>query len=1352
MPVRVFSALLSVSKIISHSVRTGCLLLLTGYLVGQNAYRFNSFTTSDGLPSSYTHALACDPTGFVWVSTQDGLARFDGHRFVAFDELRPKTPIAGKLTRSMVIDQAGYLWANADGSLYRIALSTYHVVAFTSPLTPECVGPNGICWFKGESCIGFFNAQQQSLDTFQLFWEGKVLKIGQICAGRESDLWISTNSGVFRFETRGRTLTRLQCVDPATQKLYCMQADPQGMLWLSAWNNMAEGLIKVDPYADKVLLTRGRQAHSITSTDVNDFLVLNDCLWMCTNEGGLCRYDFAADRFDCFSANNNAPGGIGANQMHKIIRDSFGNVWISSALALYRLPSEQRTTRLLAHDPKNANSLISSPATAILPVSDTLLAIGTQGGLSLYNRHRDAFRNIRLPVFRNNTYNNQITALAPAGDGKSIWIGSWATLSRLEVATGRLPEYHVANDNAGDNHPASSRKNLQGAARSLLLDARGNFWFIGYFGQLTRMPSGKTDLVLESVHLGTPKNQGLNTHAYCMLDLQENGLLIGTMDGLVRYNPVADSVSSLPVSFPGADSTVWIKSLSRAKNGDVLVIADNKPFRYTYQQSGGRAVPLSGFPFPDKCRQIIEGLDGSLWITVEGGIYRLVEKTGFWQFFDTHFHLNDNGFSQIPSVPPVIDASGNLYFCGSRGVSIISPALFDHPQVSAPVLKIVGIKSGEAYLPTDSACHLLHAIRLPYDRSDLSFEFALLNSPVPELNRFAYRLGTGDWVDMGSNRIVHFSRLAPGAYELQVKAANSDGVWVPEPVTLRMVISPPWWRSVWAIIGYVLLVGWGVYAFYRFRLRQRLAIQETEQLRQLDAFKSRFFTNITHEFRTPLTVILGATDQLEEAAGQAQSSAFGRQVALIRRNSENLLRLINQILDLARVDNNALNIQYIQGDVLAYLRYLSESLHSLANSRNVMLRVESPEAAIVMDYDPERLQQIVYNLLSNAVKFTPSGGKVVMRVTKSSGLTVSVQDTGVGIPPEDLPHIFDRFFQAKNQEHNKAGGTGIGLSLTRELVRAMGGTIHMDSTPGGGTTATVTLPLTNTAPMQPVPTPVHPPVSLPMPGATTPDAEEGRPLVLLMEDNPDVVEYLIACLAPHYRLSFAYNGRAGIETALETVPDMIVSDVMMPEKDGLDVLDALKNDTRTSHIPIVLLTAKATVEERLAGLRRGADAYLVKPFNREELLSVLSNLNRLQQQQQQLLRRKWALEPGAAPLPEKPSAPPVDALEDAFLSRLRAVVEENIGRADLSMDDLSRAMTMSYPNLHRKLTALTRLSPVQFIRTLRMQRAKQLLLDTDKPIGEIAFEVGFNDPRYFSRVFSEEFGRSPSAMRESSTS
>ena len=610
------------------------------------------------------------------------------------------------------------------------------------------------------------------------------------------------------------------------------------------------------------------------------------------------------------------------------------------------------------------------------------------------------------------------------------------------------------------------------------------------------------------------------------------------------------------------------------------------------------------------------------------------------------------------------------------------------------------------------------------------------------------------------------------------------------------------WTSWWALSLYGLVFLYLLLVAYRYQLKQQLkqqlAVQEQKRLVELDLFKSRLYTNITHEFRTPLTVILGMTDQMKNDLPSGEVRNMKKKLDLIERNGNNLLSLVNQILDLSKIENNQLTIQYSQGDLVSYIKYIAESFTPNANAQNIILRIESQEPKIIMDYDPEKIRHILSNLLSNAIKYTSSSGMVKIEVAidppnnpAPSNVIIKVSDTGRGIPDTDLPYIFDRFYQA-NDTVNKAGGTGIGMALTKELIKFLEGDIQVRSVVDQGTTFTVQLPIHNKAPFEKVEQLISAnslnSIELPDEQVAETANVQALPSLLILEDNMDVVEYLKACLTSHYSLNFAYNGKIGIEKALAEIPDIILSDVLMPEKDGFEVCDTLKNDERTSHIPIVLLTAKADISSRIAGLRRGADAYLAKPFNLEELTVTLHQLIAIRAKLQaryaslQIVAQEKPPKNGvgqSAPsdqaTPSEPStiSEPVDQtfsteqqtnskqaqfdqsrtldpflLDDAFFLKAKSIIEEHLTDSNFSPQVFSRQLGMSYSVLHRKLAALVGLSPSLFIRAIRLQHAKDLLLSSsDSSITEIAYQVGFNDPKFFSRVFSKKFGISPSKFR-----
>jgi len=588
---------------------------------------------------------------------------------------------------------------------------------------------------------------------------------------------------------------------------------------------------------------------------------------------------------------------------------------------------------------------------------------------------------------------------------------------------------------------------------------------------------------------------------------------------------------------------------------------------------------------------------------------------------------------------------------------------------------------------------------------------------------------------------IEFSRLISIAFAPFLLCGIWYGLWF----IMNNGYSSESSESLLLIVGFMLtLLLFGVVLGVRnnaLKAEKLRLQQQTDHLHELDRFKTRFYTNISHEFRTPLTVIKGMT-------GDADADAHWKKV--IQRNCDQLLSMVNQLLDLSKLESGKLTLHYVHGDIVPYLQYLVESFHSLARRKDITLSFSSDQEDIEMDYDDQKVHQIVTNLLSNAIKFTGEYGSIKLITSTVSEnntpyLKLTVSDTGVGIAAAALPHIFDRFFQASDSARH-GEGSGIGLSLVRELVHLLEGRVEVESEVGVGTTFRVHLPIHHRVENKPGEKNSFTP-------AVAWDDEEGsdhdqprsvegehKPIVLVIEDNRDVANYIISCLRENYQWLAARNGKDGVAQALEHVPDVILCDVMMPEMDGFEVCRTLKADRRTSHIPIVLLTAKSAHEDKLEGLSQGADAYLTKPFDKEELLIRLANLSANSIRLRELLRER--LSSDAVVLEDA-----IEAKEVPFLKEINAILEANISHEEFDTLQLCDAVAMSRTQLHRKLKALTGKSTAHYIRTTRLQRAKVLLQTTDFPIGEIAVQVGYKDFSHFSRSFYKEFGVQPSVLR-----
>ncbi|MBL0358217.1 MAG: response regulator [Chitinophagaceae bacterium] len=772
---------------------------------------------------------------------------------------------------------------------------------------------------------------------------------------------------------------------------------------------------------------------------------------------------------------------------------------------------------------------------------------------------------------------------------------------------------------------------------------------------------------------------------------------------------------------------------------------------------------------------------GNTWGSTNKGIFCLVayknNNTSNWVFhnFTKANGLQDDEFNtgacaRLPN--------GNLAFGGVYGLNIFNPGEILVPGFMPNVFITDILINNQSIAPGDNTGVLEHTIEqstnitLTHVQDILTLEFSSLDFTAPNQNRYRYQLvGVDkDWVESGTRRIATYLHLPSGKYVFKVQGSNSQGIWSNKIAELQIKVLPPWWLSWWAYCSYALLLVLGIRAYYKFtvnsaKLQSQLNLEQLEakRVKELDMVKTQLYTNITHEFRTPLTVILGMAHQIVNKPGEH----FNNGMDMIIRNGQSLLKLVNEMLDLSKLETGKMTLQLVNGDLINFLRYIVESFHSLTESQHKQLHFLSEMDSFHAEYDAEKMRQIISNLVSNALKFTPERGNIYISISEdkslkdetTTALIIKVKDTGIGIPESQLQNIFDRFYQLDNSLTRKTEGTGIGLALTKELVKLMEGEITVKSPPTGanrGTEFTVVIPLKrigvtekNHQPLQDIAQD-----NTITAGVNTIDLlneTQGnvKPLILLVEDNADVVAYTASCL-PDYRLAVGKDGMEGLEIATEIIPDLIITDVMMPVMDGFELCRKLRNDEHTSHIPIIMLTAKADIESKMEGLEKGADAYLEKPFNREELLIRIKKLLELRKNLQQFYLKKAGLNYEAAPagiIAAAETESNEHKTEDEFVKKVREAIEVHLQDANFTVEQLCKLVFMSHSQLHRKLDALTGCSPNKFIRIIRLNKAKELLKNPANSIASIAFDSGYNDPGYFARVFKQEFGLTPQEWR-----
>ncbi|HSH20556.1 MAG TPA: hybrid sensor histidine kinase/response regulator transcription factor, partial [Draconibacterium sp.] len=750
----------------------------------------------------------------------------------------------------------------------------------------------------------------------------------------------------------------------------------------------------------------------------------------------------------------------------------------------------------------------------------------------------------------------------------------------------------------------------------------------------------------------------------------------------------------------------------------------------------------------------------NLWLSTNKGLSRFRPNDGTFQNYTVNDGLQSNEFNTGAYFR---SKTGELFFGGINGLNYFYPENIKNNK-NLPNVVLTKIKLGDKSITQkthpeilNKSVELTDRIVLSHKDDIVSFEFAALEFSAPEKNEYAYMLEnlSDKWINTDGIRTATFTHLPPGEYIFRVKASNNDGVWNENGLVVTIVVKPPW-RNTWLAyivfaLGIVLLIVLiRRYEMNRIRLKNQLKIEKVsaDSLRELDQLKSQFFANISHEFRTPLTLILG---QLESVMSSDIDTKEKARLLVANRNSRRLLTLINQLLDLSKLEAGNMELNASQYNIVSFLKSLFYSFESMAATKKIELSFKSESENIPLFFDLDKMEKVFYNLVSNAIKYTNENGKVSVGIKNIDSLYVeiSVKDNGTGIPAKYLPNIFDRFYQVDDSSTRNYEGSGIGLALVKELVQLHKGIVTVKSTEGKGTVFYVRLPLSE-------------PENEYKEGQTSAvnndvlsdyfadnevieeeeinagnskPIKDNRDIVLIVEDNKDVRAYIREQLEKDYQVLEAENGEVGMVEALESIPDLIVTDLMMPKVNGFQFCNAVRGNEKTSHIPIVMLTAKAAFDDKIEGLEIGVDDYITKPFSAKELTVRIRNLIN----QRRLLRERFKQ---ATII--KPSEVTTMSVDQVFLEKIIKNIEANFENQDFTPESLANEVNMSVSQLNRKLNALVNQPAGQLMRSLRLQRAADLLKQRAGTVAEICYQLDFNDPAYFSRAFKKQFGCSPS--------
>jgi signal transduction histidine kinase/DNA-binding response OmpR family regulator/ligand-binding sensor domain-containing protein len=1068
--------------------------------------------------------------------------------------------------------------------------------------------------------------------------------------------------------------------------------------------------------------------HSLSDNFVNK--IIEDRagnIWIATQEGGVSRYSPHNRKFTHLLRKTELPEGLESNNLNAVIEDDNGDLWVSFiGYGLAKYDRKRKRVIDVGSLFYQDNSALRVPIPAMCRDASGVFWLGTWGdGLRRFDpmtREITFYRHD--PNNPNSLSDNRIVAVYPRSDG-TIWISTQSGgLNRFDPRTNTFTRFlHDPED------PTSISSNL---THSICEDQNGSLWIATLGGGLNQLIEEPTS----EPQIGGEQNQPVERK---FRRFQHDPADSSSLAHNLIIALLADSRGNLWVGTGGGGL-------------DKLDIEKG-----TFQHFS----EANGYPF-GVVTHIQEDARGNLWVVTTKALVKFnehgVDET------DRQFLLFDftdgRGVNLLPTLPSATwrSPSGEIFLAGYEGITAFYPdQIQTNPYI--PPVKITQFSISGKPAILDTSITVKKVIILPYQDNTFSFEFAALNYVQPHKNQYAYKLEGFDkeWIYAGNRRRATYTNIDPGTYIFRVKASNNDGVWNEEGASVRIIITPPWWRTRWAYASYVLLLGLVLYGIRRFELnrfhlRNELRRREFEarKLQEMDEMKSRFFANISHEFRTPLTLILGP---LETLLSQTKDPERKQNLRLMYGNARRLQRLIDQLLDLSKLRSGRMALRVRPMNVAAFVRAVTISFASLAERRRIRLSFSGPEEGLRLYVDRDKLEKIVSNLISNALKFTPEGGEVSVAVTPvrtEAGrgfVEIAVADTGVGIAPEHLEKVFDRFYQVDDSSTRSDGGTGIGLALAKELVELHRGQIWAESEPGKGATFFVRLPLGKEH-LQPheiaagdsLTDDIGTEVTEDGPGETaeiTPAAAAPKdaPLLLIVEDNTDVRSYMRCHLQGTYRIIEAEHGVAGFERAVAEIPDLIISDVMMPEMDGFELCEKLKTDPRTSHIPVILLTARASAESKIEGLETGADDYITKPFNVKELEIRGHNLIEQRRRLRERFQRQFLLQPREVA---------VASADDRFLCRAMEVVEAHLDDPAFSTERFAREVGLSATHLHRKLKALTGKSPTEFIRMVRLKRAAYLIEKDRGNIAEIAYEVGFNNPSYFAARFRELYGMTPS--------
>ena len=1295
-----------------------------------NEFHFRYFTVENGLSSNSVRAMTQDKYGYIWMGTDEGLNRYDGKNIKSYK--------LGSLGANEYISALYHtdetLWVGTDNGLYTYNYDTESLIFFTSRTADDQGIKSTISsiaedkdrnlWFATTGQGVFkYNPQKQHLDQYEFRDANGIISC--VCIDNENQVWVVTNGGTHPLFRLNKVEDEFEPFDVKyanarhNSNALAMFEESNHTLWLGTWES---GLQKINKYTGEATVYLHPEDGQKGTMHIHSIMEYAPHQLMIGSDDGLLLFHTLTGESHLYTKDDTNPGSLSNRFVYPIVKDHEGGIWIGTfhGGVNYISPNANQFegyTPSTLHNSVNGSVIgrfCEDKAGRIWIASD-------DGGLNCFSPQEKHFTHYMPDDKKNSLSYHNVHGLCL--DDENLWIGTYTGgVNVLNIKTGQFKMYtfYSGDDNSLDGSSSydiykdrdgniwvatmtginlynrekdnfTRLKTIDATTIDIEQDTKGNMWFCTQGKGVLKYNPNKHNW--KSYTYSNTNGKLANDQINCILIDKKGGIWIGTMDGLHKYHPEDDSFERILLEIPSQN---------------ICSIIEDQHI---------------------------------LWLTTGKGLVRYIPNEGC-QVFTKSDGLQSDQF--LPN-SGFMAKDGKIYIGSANGFNAFYPHQIRINQIIPPVaitsLEVFNknIPVGDKRLP--KSLGQIKELELSYKDHVFSLLFASLSYCTPEKNQYAYKLEgfDHDWNYVGSQNKATYTNLPAGNYIFRVKATNNDGVWNEEGTSLKIVIHPPFYWNTFSKILYVVLIFIGLTVLFRFLLMQAEK-KHTQEIKELNATKEhemheakiKFFTTIAHEIRTPVSLIIGPLEKIMHAHMELPS-VVRDDLNIIDRNSQRLLFLVNQLLDFRKVEQEGLKMKFARQNIKQMLKAVCERFEPSITHNGSRMEVEYPSDDFTAVIDNESVTKLVSNLLTNANKYTKDYVKVSCTVQPNQhSFVIKVTDNGIGISKEEQKKVFRPFYQSMD---NKPG-TGIGLSIVKNIVEGHHGSIEIESEVGKGTSFIVTLPIeqpeeTMTA-ESPATNPSIPegivPETLPLP------SDKEKPTILIVDDNEEMLNFLSSSFAEKAVTITAEDGIQALEKLKENEVTLIISDWMMPRMDGIELCKTVRANQITSHIPFILLTAKTDNNSKIEGMDCGADAYIEKPFSVQYLDACIKNLVDMRN----LLHKKFSKTP-LMPLSSIAS----NMTDDKFLRQMNKIIESNFSNPELSVDFLAEKLCISRSGLFSKVKTLANITPNELIQVVRLKKAAALLLENKYRISEICYMIGFNNPSYFSKCFQKQFGMKP---------